>query len=155
MSFDHTYPFFTLNFSQSHPHLSCASTSCLLSFFFLSNSWSQIFTVCVIRVWSVVDLPGAISLKRTDSPFSSRYWLPTGPQLGLRPTPLAPCWILSDLGLWGSCACFTIPVSSHMQMTCCVWKILFHCGHLPLLPPTIFLPPLPWWSSSLGKSCVM
>lgn len=44
-----------------------------------------------------------------------------------------------------------VPVSSCTHLSCYIWKTQFHCSHLLPLPPTVFLPPLPQWSLSLGK----
>lgn len=56
---------------------------------------------CVVFLWNVVDLPGAISLEKTDS-FSPNNWqLPVASHLGIGfyiPTH-SPCWDLVLLGL--------------------------------------------------------
>lgn len=83
-----------------------------------------------------MDLREAPPLKKKDSISPSNYQLPAAPHLGVGFVPPARlhAGLLSDLGWHMSCACVTLSVSSHVQVSCSVSQTLLPCDqpHLAL-----------------------
>lgn len=92
--------------------------------------------------WRRVEQWGDLSVKKTDSPFSSKYKLSVEPQVGVELVAqfLPLNWDFVSLEIVQFIACTHNTVSSYAWTPCCSLKILWPCSHALPLTFTVVLP---------------